>query len=53
MAVAFHSDSIEIQEEEDYDDIDNQTPEDDVKYENVETKTPAQKQPLKKSGKRV
>ena len=50
MAVAFHSDSIQIQEEEDYDDIGNQAPEDDVKYKNVETKTSKQTLP-QKSGK--
>ena len=54
MAVAFHSESIEIQEEDEYDDIANETPEDDVKYENVGTKTSAQqKHPQKKSGKRL
>ena len=51
MAVAFHSESIEIQEEDEYDDIDNQTPEDDVKNQNVEAKTSALK--TKMSGKRL
>ena len=56
MAVAFHSESIAIQEDDtDYDDVETKTTEDDPNYYvNVETKTAQPKhQKMLQSGKRM